>query len=272
MATYRLGIGQALGIVGLAATLLLAVAAAAQQTERFGERVRDLFFAGFEGNPDALQKGMAIAAGTLEGEPDHPQALAWQAVGWHFQSGLAFQQGDTGNGLTLFDKAVAQFERAVSLAPEDVGVLIPRAVGYAAFCKVRNAPSDAQHVAGNCDRRLCEGPRVAAALFRESFDPRPWRASRWNRGCFVATGETQRSTTVSAAHGRRATRFAIRDDGATAARGIGEAGPTDLPRLPQIASRGHCQRKPSRPTWGAPMTKFVPASPTVILAQSSINA
>ena len=142
MVTYCLRIGQALGIVGLATMLLLAVAATAQQTERFDERVRDLFFAGFDGNLDALQRGMAIVADTLEAEPDHPQALAWQAAGWHFQSGLAFQRGDAGNGMMLFDRSLAQFERAVSLAPDDLGVLIPRAANYAASAKfVSHAPT-----------------------------------------------------------------------------------------------------------------------------------
>ncbi len=142
MIAYRLGIGQALGIIGLATALLLAVAAAAQQTERFDERVRDLFFAGFEGNLDALQEGMAIAADTLEAEPDHPGALAWQAAGWQFQAGMAFQRGDTGKGMTLFGKSITQFERAVSLAPDDFAVLIPRAANYAAAAKfVSHAPT-----------------------------------------------------------------------------------------------------------------------------------
>ena len=41
MITCRLGMGQALAIIGLATALLLALAAAAQQTERFAERVRN---------------------------------------------------------------------------------------------------------------------------------------------------------------------------------------------------------------------------------------
>ena len=141
IATGSIRTKRILGVIGLAVTLLAAVTATAQQTGRFDEQVREFFFAGFDGNLDALQRGMAIVADTLEAEPDHPQALAWQAAGWHFQSGLAFQRGDAGNGMMLFDRSLAQFERAVSLAPDDLRVLIPRAANFVASAKfVTHAP------------------------------------------------------------------------------------------------------------------------------------
>ena len=84
MATGSIRTRRILGVIGLAVTVLTAFTAAAQQTERFDEQVREFFFAGFDGNLDALQRGMAIVADTLEAEPDHPQALAWQAAGWRF--------------------------------------------------------------------------------------------------------------------------------------------------------------------------------------------
>ena len=135
MTTYRRRGGRVLGLLAVLATVLLAAPAAAQQPERFDETVRELFFAGFAGNEDALERGMAICEETLEVNPDYPPALVWQAAGWQFQSGMAFAKGDWGTGMTLFDESVAQFDRAVSLAPDDVQVLIPRATALQASAR-----------------------------------------------------------------------------------------------------------------------------------------
>lgn len=44
--------------------------------------------------------------------------------------------------MTLFGQSITQFDRAVSLAPDDLAVLIPRAASYAAAAKfVSNAPT-----------------------------------------------------------------------------------------------------------------------------------
>lgn len=126
--------GRALG-AALTLALLWPAGSAAQQPERFDERARTHFFAGFEGDAEALRRGLSIAAATLAAEPDHPEASAWQAAGWLFQSGMAFERGDTDRGMALFDASVTQFERAVSLAPDDVGVRIPRATSFAASAR-----------------------------------------------------------------------------------------------------------------------------------------
>ena len=119
--------GLVLGLVALLAALVLCLPAEAQEPERFDEKVRELFFAGFAGNEDALQRGMAICEETLAADPDHPGALAWQASGWFFQSGTAFTQGDWETGMALFEKSLAQFDHAVTLAPDSLQTRIPRA-------------------------------------------------------------------------------------------------------------------------------------------------
>ena len=108
-------------------TVLLGVTAGAQEAQRFDEKVRELFFAGFAGNEDALRRGMAIVEESLAADPEHPDALAWQASGWFFQSGTAFTQGDWETGMALFERSLAQFDRAVALAPDSFQTLIPRA-------------------------------------------------------------------------------------------------------------------------------------------------
>ncbi len=119
-----------LGLFAVLAVLLLAAPVAAQDSMRFDEEVRELFFAGFAGNEDALARGMAICEETLQADPDHPGALVWQASGWMFQSGMAYQEGDWAKGMALFDDATAQMDRAVSLAPDSLQTLIPRASVY----------------------------------------------------------------------------------------------------------------------------------------------
>lgn len=130
MATNYRGAARRWGLAALAATFLVTAAVPAQQTGRFDERVRDFFFSGFAGDPASLRRGMAIVEDVLRADPNHAQALVWQASGWLFRSGQAFGQGDSGKGMALFDKSVGQFSRAVSLAPDDVGVLIPRASSF----------------------------------------------------------------------------------------------------------------------------------------------
>ncbi|MDE0390500.1 MAG: hypothetical protein OXI57_00340 [Rhodospirillales bacterium] len=122
--------GLVLGLIALLAALLLSLPAGAQETMRFDEKVRELFFAGFAGNQDALERGMAICEETLADDPDHPGALVWQASGWFYESSFLFARGDSEVGMALYNKSVAQFDRAVALAPDDLQTLIPRAAVY----------------------------------------------------------------------------------------------------------------------------------------------
>ena len=132
----------ALAPIVLLLTILLTVTAGAQEPERFGEKVRELFFAGFAGNQDALQRGMAICEETLTDDPDHPGALVWQASGWLYESGFAFAQGDSETGMALYNKSVAQFDRAVARAPDSLQTLIPRAAAYLSVAPyVKHAPT-----------------------------------------------------------------------------------------------------------------------------------
>ena len=122
--------GLVLGLIALVAALVFTLPAGAQEPERFDEKVREHFFAGFAGNEDALRRGMAIVEETLTADPDHPGALVWQASGWFYESSFAFARGDMEDGMALYNKSVAQFDRAVALAPDSLQTLIPRAAVY----------------------------------------------------------------------------------------------------------------------------------------------
>lgn len=132
----------AAGVLALATTLLLAAtvpAAAGGALRRAGSGCLLLRLRGRSGFSAA---GMEIARDALRAEPDHAEALAWQATGFLFRSGQAFQRNDFGRGMALFDKSVAQLSRAVALAPDKVGVLISRASSFLETARfVAHAPT-----------------------------------------------------------------------------------------------------------------------------------
>jgi hypothetical protein len=103
----------------LGATALLAA-------ERFDHVVRNDFFAGFGGNSEALERGLAKTTSVLADDPKHAEAMVWHGAGLFFQAGQAFRTGDQQKGMELFNKGVGMMDAAVALAPRNVGVRVPR--------------------------------------------------------------------------------------------------------------------------------------------------
>ena len=114
------------------------VAASAQTPARFDLLVRTDFFAGFGGDQARLQKGMEACERALAENPDHPEALVWHGAGLAFQAGMAFMKGDQQSGSELWGRGLGEMDRAVALAPDNVGVLIPR--GAVLMQATRNMP------------------------------------------------------------------------------------------------------------------------------------
>src|SRR5215208_3849596 len=109
--------------------LAVLVAVAAQGTAppaRFDVLVRADFFAGFGGDEARLARGMEACERSLAENPKHPEALVWHGSGLAFQAGMAFQRNDGPTGTALWSRGLAEMDEAVALAPENVGVLIPR--------------------------------------------------------------------------------------------------------------------------------------------------
>lgn len=108
--------------------------------ERFDHKVRNDFFAGFAGDRKALDRGMTAAADAIAADPNHAEALVWHGAGLYYQAGSAFQTGDAARGMELYGKALAQMDKAVALAPDSIGVRIPR--GAAFFAGTASQPVD----------------------------------------------------------------------------------------------------------------------------------
>jgi tetratricopeptide (TPR) repeat protein len=107
---------------------------------RFDLVVRTDFFAGFAGDQARLAKGMAACEEVLASTPNHAEALVWHGSGLAFNAGQAFQKGDMKTGGELWQRGMEEMDKAVALAPDNVGVRIPR--GALLLQATRNMPPD----------------------------------------------------------------------------------------------------------------------------------
>jgi hypothetical protein len=106
--------------------LLSGIVLLAMGQDRFDLRVRNYFFAGFQGDNAALAKGMKLCEEALASDPKKAEALVWHGSGLYYQSGQAFRKGDQEKGGELWQRGIEEMDKAVSLAPDEVGVRIPR--------------------------------------------------------------------------------------------------------------------------------------------------
>jgi tetratricopeptide (TPR) repeat protein len=113
----------------------------ARGAERFDYTVRNDVFAGMTGDAAAMTRALEKIEATLAGEPNHAEAIVWRGGALFFQAGQAFQKQDQQKGMELYVRAMADFEKAGKLAPDHVGVLIPRAaVLMSAALATKNNP------------------------------------------------------------------------------------------------------------------------------------
>lgn len=94
--------------------------------ERFDLKVRNYFFTGFSGDADSLATGMKLAEEAIAADPKNAEALVWHGAGLYFEAGQAFQRGDQQSGMDLYRRGLQEMDDAVALAPDKIGVRIPR--------------------------------------------------------------------------------------------------------------------------------------------------
>ena len=107
-------------------TVMLLVVGVLSSQERFDLKVRNYFFAGFSGDTASLEKGIKICEDALAADPKNAEALVWHGSGLFYQAGQAFQSGDQQKGGELWQRGLKEMDQAVELAPDDLGVRIPR--------------------------------------------------------------------------------------------------------------------------------------------------
>src|SRR5262249_13364810 len=126
-AATRLAPGRGGGLAMRTIVLLLiafTVSVAALAQHRFDFKVREDMFEGMDGNKEAFDRAMKLIADTLAAEPDHAEALVWRGDGRLFLAGQAFQRGAIAEGQKLAAEAIADMDRAVSLAPDKIAVRV----------------------------------------------------------------------------------------------------------------------------------------------------
>jgi hypothetical protein len=101
--------------------------APAPRPERFDNVVRADIFAGFTGDDEAMARGLKACEDALAKNPKHAEAMVWRGAVRVFQSGKAFQANKRADGIALWTTGMKDLDDAVALAPNTVGVRIPRA-------------------------------------------------------------------------------------------------------------------------------------------------
>ena len=79
------------------------------------------------GDEARLQHAKGVCEEALAANPKHPEALVWHGSILFFEAGRAFGKGEFAAGGQLFQRALQEMNDAVALAPDNPGVLIPRA-------------------------------------------------------------------------------------------------------------------------------------------------
>lgn len=114
-------------ITWLMALVLGAPPQAPAPAQRFDYLVRADFFAGAAGDAARLKQVIDLCERTLAENPKNAEAMVWHGASTLVRAGQAFQKGDTANGMQLFGRGVQEMGDAVAIAPDNPGVLIPRA-------------------------------------------------------------------------------------------------------------------------------------------------
>jgi pentatricopeptide repeat protein len=100
--------------------------AAKPAPQGFEFRVRQDFFDGLRGDSAALDRSIATCEAALAKNANDAEALVWHGAGLIGRSSFAFRKGDIQTGVPLYQQGLREMDRAVELAPENVGVRIPR--------------------------------------------------------------------------------------------------------------------------------------------------
>lgn len=112
----------------------------AEQPERFDMTVGEDLFSGFDGDQEALDRGIRKCEEALKADPKHAEAMVWRGAARLFLAGQAFRQQKQDEGVRLWTAGMQDVDRAVELAPKQVGVRIPR--GAVLISAARNVPEN----------------------------------------------------------------------------------------------------------------------------------
>lgn len=111
----------------------------ASRPARFDSLVRNDFFAGMNGDETRFARAMKLCEDALLREPRDAEAMVWHGLGLVFLGGRAFAASDFEKGGELFGRGLKEMDAAVQLAPDRIGVRVPR--GSVLLQAARGVPS-----------------------------------------------------------------------------------------------------------------------------------
>jgi tetratricopeptide (TPR) repeat protein len=117
-------------------------APAGDRATRFDYLVRADFFAGMRGDRARFERAMKLCEETLAREPRHAEAMVWYGSGLLVLAGQSFRSGDATKGRELWERGLRTMAEAVAIAPDRVGVRIPR--GATLLLAARQVPPGAE--------------------------------------------------------------------------------------------------------------------------------
>jgi tetratricopeptide (TPR) repeat protein len=98
-----------------------------EEAKRFDLIVREDIFAGFNGDADALKRGLEACDAELKKNHKSAEAMVWRGAGRVFEAGQLFGAGKSKDALPIWTGGLKDLDEAVKLEPNNVGVRIPRA-------------------------------------------------------------------------------------------------------------------------------------------------
>ena len=98
-----------------------------EEAKRFDLIVREDIFAGFNGDAEALKRGLETCEAELKKNPKSAEAMVWRGAGRVFQAGEMFGAGKSKEALPIWTGGLKDLDEAVKLDPTNAGVRIPRA-------------------------------------------------------------------------------------------------------------------------------------------------
>jgi hypothetical protein len=165
-------------------------------------------------------------------DPNHAQALVWRGAARSFQAGQAFRAGDIARGRELSASGMSDMDRAVSIEPKSIGVLIPRASTLLAAARFQPDPARARDLAAQRGRRDIRRDCAGRACQKHLVELRARFRNRQRRGELGNSRRQGRGRALSATHSRRASKLTLRGAGSREARQLERPRSAQLPELP----------------------------------------
>ena len=110
------------------ATLAITACASVDAQDRFDPFAvqLDMFAGMFSGDEQRFARAMATTEKALAADPANPVALVWHGMGTAMLAQREFSEGRMAEAMAMLQRGIAEMARAVELAPDNIGVRIPR--------------------------------------------------------------------------------------------------------------------------------------------------